>query len=564
MGFLVDYRTIVTAAHVVNRSLGRGEVETSYPGRTRVYVEFVMLADGVVARRGEVVAWAYSDPTGYLGDDVAAISLEEIAPNGAVPMPLTLNPTDSEVLLFGPFPDQNKGGWVSARLMETVAGGHLQLDQQGAPDGIRVQPEWSGGPVWHRKSGTVYGMLLSHPIDEKRRDLYAISGERICECCPEQLSYVVLGSESTDPRSTVEAKPTAESLTQQDPTEERIRSLEERFGQVAEAVTRIAANLDRLERLTVLPNYEIPRRTELLTLADVVSEVETGRVLVKLDLDFTSELRSPGSQHKFLRAAKTLRELVEKGATVLALAGQGFSAVKPLESPSVHSISLHGEVLSESLGGAASVVPIDLSTDLGPQLKALNSRTIGLLPNLADISPEDVLISLHIDQGNTVELPQIEEVCVNSRLVGLLKPHYDVFVLDDFRSTVHRLPSNVGLAHEKPRCIGRGMEEDLDGLERLLATCMRLGKRTSSRRVVVSGSSRPDDIGVVETLLQTRLFDQCLLGTYGSLMVMARQGKSLSTSLLGEVAELAAVNGRRLEALLRAPLPGWPPNTLIV
>lgn len=555
LGFLIDNRTVITAAHVVNLSLGRGELDQSTTVGRKVYVEFILLAQGIVARRATVVTWAFSGLKEVSGDDVAALKLEEQAPNGAAPLRLNLEPSDDGVMLFGPVQEQSQGAWVNAHLMEAVAGGRIQVNHDPLPGGVHVRPEWSGGPVWHRPTQSVYGMLVARPIDEDRCDVYALPCEAICRAYPEGLGYLLVtgGTKKSEVVPSVgaqlsaDADQTAASLHE---ITNRVNSLEERFSQVTKAITRIANNLDRLERLSILPNYEIPRRSDLLTLEDLLPHAEGKRVLVKLDIDVASALGNPGSEHKFVRASRTIRELVAAGARVILLAGQGLTAVTPLEPNSAYALDIHAEILARELQGVATLKRITLGPDLGSRLDQLDSTSVALLPNLPDISPEDVLISRQAERNPQREMPQLADLCEHSRLVQLLQPHYDAFVLDDFRSTVTMLPSNIGLSAGKDRCIGRGIEADLDGLERLLATCVSMGKRSTSKRIVITGSSRPDDILVVETFLQARLFDECLLGPYGTLMVLLRSGVSLSASLLAELAELAALNGRRLESLL--------------
>jgi 3-phosphoglycerate kinase len=341
------------------------------------------------------------------------------------------------------------------------------------------------------------------------------------------------------------------SAAKSTPDSERTIGTEATLQNLERVVARLAAQLNRLERLTILPNYKLPSKSALATLDDLPEDLTGVRILVKADVDIPGKLGSVTNHFKFERAAKTLNEITKRGGSALLLWGQGLTSVELLELSESYGSEWHEGKLRQYLNKDIEIRRLESMTQLDDMARTSDPRcAITFLPNLVDISPEDILLVKGSRNASRQLEGRAEEFCVQSRLVSSLANHYEIFVMDDFRSTVFQLPSNVGLAYGKRRVIGRGLEGDLTSLEGLVERCIYLGRRSTSQRIFVCGSSRPDDLLVVETFLQSRLFDLCLLGPYPSLVIRAAMGQSLSPSVLGELAQLSALNGRPLDALL--------------
>lgn len=555
LGFLVNESCIVTAAHVINVALGRRKEDASNPGARPVFVEFCLLPGGARARRAQLDEWHLGSSRALAGKDVATLRLEEAVPSEARAMKVSIEAPTPEVLLFGPVVDQPEGGWLTARLMEAVPGGCVQLNQE--IQGIfRVQGGWSGGPVWHGSSHTILGMLVAKPVDEDgRTDVYAIPSSVLCEALPTQLGHLLTGK-AVASAGLASHETVGETLvTDIDATDPgRLVALENGVRNLERVVGRLAAQLNRLERLTILPNYELPPKSSLSTLSDLPQDLTGARILVKSDVDIPGPLENVATHFKFERAAITLNEIAKRGGSALVLWGQGLTSVELLESSEASSSEWPETRLTSFLDTGVDIRRIESIAQLTEYPWAADHpSTITFLPNLVDISPEDLLL-VKGSRGASHQLEgRAEEFCVQSRLVSTLSNSYDIFVLDDFRSTVFQLPSNVGLAYGKRRVIGRGLESDLTSLEGLVERCIYLGRRSTSQRIFICGSSRPDDLLVVETFLQSRLFDQCLLGPYPALVIFAAMGQRLSPSVLAELAQLSALNGRSLDMLLDGP-----------
>jgi 3-phosphoglycerate kinase len=318
-------------------------------------------------------------------------------------------------------------------------------------------------------------------------------------------------------------------------------NLASQVAMLSEGQSKVRSSIGSLERLVILPNFEVPRHESLLLLGDLPTSLAGKSVLVRLDLDMAGDVREGRHHFKIRRAAKTVSELLERGATVRILASQGISAVAAYEQSAVHALHGHARWLAEEVDAAGAYEVLN-------SYDAKGTATLQFLPNLADGCPEELLLAATQAKRPSPDL--VDDLCRNSRLVRMLAGTYDYFVLDDFRSAIHALPSNVGVAEGVLSVAGRGLESDLATLERLLDECIRVGRESAGLRVCVAGSSRPTDITVVDRLLSTRLFDLILVGPIIALMLKAATGDDLPPHLWTELERQAAQNGASLMNLI--------------
>ncbi|MGH3699276.1 MAG: hypothetical protein ACRDQY_07375 [Pseudonocardiaceae bacterium] len=84
-------------------------------------------------------------------------------------------------------PPRPHGAWVAATVRGQVGGHHLQLDA--TPDSaLRIQPGFSGSPVYDRATDRVVGLLAAAPLATSgERDSYAITADRLRLAWPEVL-----------------------------------------------------------------------------------------------------------------------------------------------------------------------------------------------------------------------------------------------------------------------------------------------------------------------------------------------------------------------------------------
>ncbi len=187
VGVLLGPRHVVTCAHVVNVALGLDERSQPRPdGVIRVRLPLV---DGEPLR-ARVARWVPPPTAGAAGDDIAGLELLDPAPAGAVPARLVVNqpPAGRSVRVFGypGVPPRPDGAWVLTAVVGRVGGGRLQLES-GVDAALRVQPGFSGGPVWDGELGRVLGLVSAASARANERDSYAIEADRLRTAWPQVL-----------------------------------------------------------------------------------------------------------------------------------------------------------------------------------------------------------------------------------------------------------------------------------------------------------------------------------------------------------------------------------------
>jgi Trypsin-like serine proteases, typically periplasmic, contain C-terminal PDZ domain len=156
-GFLVGRREVLTCAHVVTRALGLPD-DTPEPPPGRVSLDFPFRAPGqrLAAR---VVRW---HPQG----DIAVLELESDPPAGTEPAPLVEGSDlwGHPFRAFGFPAGHPEGVWASGIIRGANACGWLQIENT-QETGYRVQPGFSGAPVWDDTLGGIVGMVAAAERD---------------------------------------------------------------------------------------------------------------------------------------------------------------------------------------------------------------------------------------------------------------------------------------------------------------------------------------------------------------------------------------------------------------
>ncbi|MDG4830309.1 pentapeptide repeat-containing protein [Solwaraspora sp. WMMD1047] len=192
VGVLVGPRQVLTCAHVVNTALGLPVTRSAQPD-TPVRLRFPMRQPAdAVPLLARVVRWVPPPDGRRPGDDIAGLELVDAdPPAGTEPAKLLVNmPRDGhELRVFGfpgrpPRPD---GGWVRTAYRGRVGGDRIQLES-GRDAALRVQPGFSGSPVFDDVSGRVVGIVaMAPPAATGDRDSYAIAPDRLRRTWPEVL-----------------------------------------------------------------------------------------------------------------------------------------------------------------------------------------------------------------------------------------------------------------------------------------------------------------------------------------------------------------------------------------
>ncbi|MGC4786922.1 trypsin-like peptidase domain-containing protein [Micromonospora sp. DT178] len=163
LGLLVGPREVVTCAHVVARALGLAErfpeASASLPDAP-VLLEFPLLAkDRILTARVEIWQPIAEDESG----DVAGLRLYGALPEGAHPTPLARSAgvIGHGFVAYGSSARDTVGigTWVVGEIRGVVRHGWLQLAPDATADAPRVEPGFSGTPLWDRHRGQVVGLV---------------------------------------------------------------------------------------------------------------------------------------------------------------------------------------------------------------------------------------------------------------------------------------------------------------------------------------------------------------------------------------------------------------------
>ncbi|WP_420208525.1 phosphoglycerate kinase [Candidatus Electronema sp. JC] len=270
--------------------------------------------------------------------------------------------------------------------------------------------------------------------------------------------------------------------------------------------------VEKTERLIYPPYFEIPNINELATM-DYLGNIEGKIILIKSDLDIPilKDDYEIIDHPKFERAQLTLDEVVRKGGKVVLLITQGLSKTH-FDKFTIVPLDKHIKfLLKKKLYTVYNYNNIYEFEGIKKKIKEMKSGEIVILPNLATLTGDEAVFYNTNFQ---------ERKFNNTGIVRLLNPIYDYFIMDDFRSTIKCLPSNVGFSENKPSFIGRGVENDLSSLSMLINLC----KSTKGQRVCIACSSRPKDLEIILTLLDAKLFDIFLVGGYPALILLLANG----------------------------------------
>lgn len=173
----------VTCAHVVALALGIPAEERDMPtARVRVDLPLV-LSDCALAAR--VIWWGP-------GRDVAGLDVVQDLLSGV--RPLTLVTTDDlwnhGFRAFGFPAGYDDGVWASGRLLARQAAGWVQVEDTKVT-GHRVQPGFSGTPIWDEQLNGVVGMAVAVDTDRATKAAFMIPARALIEAWPEAAAQSV-------------------------------------------------------------------------------------------------------------------------------------------------------------------------------------------------------------------------------------------------------------------------------------------------------------------------------------------------------------------------------------
>jgi tetratricopeptide (TPR) repeat protein/S1-C subfamily serine protease len=168
-GFLVQEKYVLTCAHVVAQALGISLYTPEKPLED-VHLDFPSIEPGKILK-ARVVIWREvqennSFPPPEDGEDIAVLKLETDPPVGAIPAPL-LSKNNLEAHRFAAFgfPDGHDNGvWAYGVLCGRQGAGWVQIEAEKEP-GFRVEPGFSGTPIWDKKLKGIVGIAVAADLE---------------------------------------------------------------------------------------------------------------------------------------------------------------------------------------------------------------------------------------------------------------------------------------------------------------------------------------------------------------------------------------------------------------
>jgi len=196
--------------------------------------------------------------------------------------------------------------------------------------------------------------------------------------------------------------------------------------------------------------------------------------------------------------AKTIKELIDKGAKVVIIAHQG----RPGEPDFSESLEEHAKRLSEILNKPVKYVHDLFGEEARRAIRELKTGEVLVLKNVRTYPYETKKLSA--------------EEHARTEMVEILSSLADVFILDGF-SVAHRSHASVvGFTRKLPSCMGRVMERELEALSRIFEhpekPCI----------CILGGAKAEKGTKAIENLLRKKIADKILLGgLIGQLFLVA-------------------------------------------
>lgn len=220
---------------------------------------------------------------------------------------------------------------------------------------------------------------------------------------------------------------------------------------------------------------------------------------------------------RILSAAKTIKELSDRGAKVVVLAHQGRMGDKDYTE-----LDQHAMLLSQSMGKQVDYLDDLMGEKAINAIKEMKDSQILMLKNVRSLESETAKISA--------------EEHSNSDFVKTLEPLFDYFVNDAF-SVSHRSQCSVVGFRNIPNLAGRNMEHELNNLSKV--------ENLEKPCVYVFGGAKPDDvINLVKAALEKGTVDKILTSGFLGYNIMLAKGIDL-----GREKEFLEENGYLVEGI---------------
>jgi phosphoglycerate kinase len=229
--------------------------------------------------------------------------------------------------------------------------------------------------------------------------------------------------------------------------------------------------------------------------------VKDRRVIIRLDLNVPVKNGAVTDATRIERSLPTLRELLDKGASLVVLSHFGRPDGKVVPEMSLRPI---GPALASAIGRPVNFIATDWRDD-APHRAA------------ESLSPGQIILP-----DNTRFHPGEEDN--DPSFARLLAALGDVYV-DDAFSAAHRAhASTEGIAHERPSAAGRAMEAEIAALTRALEDPKR------PLAAIVGGAKISSKLDLLSNLVAK--VDTLIIGGAMANTFLAAQGRKVGKSLI--------------------------------
>jgi phosphoglycerate kinase len=240
-----------------------------------------------------------------------------------------------------------------------------------------------------------------------------------------------------------------------------------------------------------------PRR--LRTIEDL-GDLVTTTVLVRCDLNVPLEDGAVADDLRIRASAPTLRELLEKGATLVVCSHLGRPKGKPVEELRLDPV---GEALGKVLGQKVRKLDQVVGPEVQKAVMAAGAGSVTLLENL------------RFEPGEEANDPAFAD-----QLAALA----DAYVDDAFGAAHRAHASVVGVAERLPSVAGRLMQQEVEVLSKLLE------EAEEPYVAILGGAKVSDKLATVNALVER--VDALLIGGAMAFSFIAAAGGEVGNSLV--------------------------------
>lgn len=178
-GLLISRRLVLSCAHVVTCALGISNKTASLTKSPMHPLSAdIPLINPEYTLKMQVIHWQPKK-------DIAVLKINDDLPKGAQPVRLIITDDlwNHTFRVFG-FPDGYESGlWTSGQMLERNANGWVQIEDVKVT-GHRVEPGFSGAPVWDEQSKGVAGMIVASDANPKVKTGFIIPTKMLIEAWP--------------------------------------------------------------------------------------------------------------------------------------------------------------------------------------------------------------------------------------------------------------------------------------------------------------------------------------------------------------------------------------------